>query len=218
MTKIIAKAATLSLSLAAPVLAHADTPEPAVSERAAPAVSIAPEGMALSLGGGVTGYTRSETRDALGTGGYWDLRAVYGTRSYLGAELAYIGTAREAAAGGLSQDAFLMGNGFEATARANLPLEAGRLRVAPFVFGGVGWSWLQVGDRDSNDDWTSKEEANALTIPFGAGVNLAYQRFTVEARFTYRPTFQQELKVLERGGDEPDLQNWSAGLTVGYEF
>ena len=58
-------------------------------------VPVAPTGLALQLGGGVTGFTRENARDSFGTGGYWDARAILGNQSFLGAELAYVGSARE---------------------------------------------------------------------------------------------------------------------------
>ncbi len=47
----------------------------------------------------------------------------------------------------------------------------------------------------------------------------AYDHVTVDARFAYRPVFDDKLVPLTGGQrDHEDLQNWSAGLTVGDEL
>jgi hypothetical protein len=179
---------------------------------------VVPTGFAFQVGGGVTAFSRQETRDTFGTGGYWDARAILGHRSFLGAEVAYVGSARDATAGGLTGNSRLLGNGAEAAVRVNLPIEQQRLLVEPFVFGGVGWTYYQVVNETSNAS-NVKDHANALSIPFGAGISAAYDHFTVDARFTYRSVFDDKLVPLTGGDrDHEDLQNWSAGLTVGYEL
>jgi len=56
-----------------------------------------------------------------------------------------------------------------------------------------------------------------LVIPFGAGTSATYDHFLVDARFTYRVTPENNL-VPSGTGDHLDMQSWSAGATVGYEF
>jgi hypothetical protein len=179
-------------------------------------VPVTPTGFGLQLGGGVTGFSRQEARDRFGTGGYWDLRAVLGTDSILGAELAYVGSARDATASGLTGNAALLGNGAEAVARVNLPLSAGTLRVEPFLFGGAGWTYYSIVNSDANTS-NIKDNANAFVIPFGAGLSAAYDHFLFDARFTYRAVFDDKL-VAMGNDDSLDLQNWAVGLTLGYEL
>lgn len=179
-------------------------------------VPVVPTGLGLQLGGGVTGFSKEAARDRFGTGGYWDVRAVLGTDSFLGAELAYVGSAREANAAGLSNNAALLGNGAEAALRVNLPLSAGALRVEPFAFGGVGWTYYSVANSDQNTS-DIKDHADSFVLPFGAGLSLAYSHFIMDARFTYRGVFDDKL-VPTGGSDSLDLQNWSAGLTLGYQL
>jgi hypothetical protein len=46
-----------------------------------------------------------------------------------------------------------------------------------------------------------------------------HRRVLVDARFTYRPVFDDKLVPMTTGSrDHADLQNWSAGLTVGYQL
>ena len=219
-TRTMIGALILSASVAVPALAQGNSSgdgsgEPVVS-RSLSAVPVAPAGFGLQVGGGVTGFTRQGARDQFGTGGYWDVRAILGADSFIGAELAYVGSAREIDAAGVTGKAALVGNGAEATVRGNLPLSVGALRVEPFVFGGVGWTYYDVANADANTS-AIKDHANALTIPFGAGVGLHYAHFIVDARFTYRAVFDDKL-VPTGGSDSLDLQNWSGGLTLGYEL
>jgi hypothetical protein len=202
----------LAVLLAGPALAQSNNNV----ARSQDDVPVSPTGLSLQLGGGVTGFARQDARDRFGTGGYWDLRAVFGTESFLGAELAYVGSAREATASGLTADAGLLGNGAEAVFRVNLPLGTGSFRFEPFLFGGVGWTYYSLVNSDSNTS-TIKDGANAFVVPFGAGLSAAYDHFLIDARFTYRPVFDDEL-VAMGSDDSLDLQHWSVGLTLGYEL
>jgi len=205
----LAQEATNDATTATPVVSHAHS---------LASVPVVPTGLAFQVGGGVTGFSRQATRDTFGTGGYWDARAIIGNRSFVGAELAYVGSARDATAGGLMGNAALLGDGAELAVRANLPIERERLLIEPFVFGGVGWTYYQVVNQDANTS-SIKDHANALSIPFGTGISAGYNHFTVDARFTYRPVFDDKLVRLTSGDrDHEDLQNWSAGLTLGYEL
>ena len=179
-------------------------------------VPVVPTGLALQVGGGVTGFTRQGARDDFGTGGYWDARAILGSRSFLGAELAYVGSARQVSRSGASDSGALLGNGAEAVARLNLPLTAGAVQLTPYLFGGVGWTYYQIVNRDTIPAGM-KDGANAFVVPFGAGASVTYNRFIVDARFTYRPVFDDDL-VPTSNGDHQDLQNWAAGLMLGYQL
>src|SRR5262245_66259238 len=79
-----------------------------------------PFGESISLGGGVTNFLADATRDATNVGGYWDVRATFGTRSYLGGEAAYMGAAQNVRALGLDNGAYLTQNGIEGALRVNL--------------------------------------------------------------------------------------------------
>ncbi len=133
--------------------------------------------------------------------------------------MAYVGSAREIKAGGVSNNAALVGNGAEAVARGNLPLSVGSTLVTPYLFGGVGWTYYQVANNNGPNMSGIKDHANALTVPFGTGVSVSYDHFVADARFTYRVTADDKLVPMSGGSDDHlDLQNWSAGATVGYEF
>ena len=53
----------------------------------------------------------------------------------------------------------------------------------------------------------------------GAGFALAYKGFVFDARFRYRQTFDDDslFPVVSESG-KADLQNWSVGGLLGYEF
>jgi hypothetical protein len=80
----------------------------------------------------------------------------------------------------------------------------------------VGWTYYNVVNSDANSS-AIKDHANSFVVPFGAGLSLTYDHFIVDARFTYRGVFDDKL-VATAGSDSQDLQNWSAGLTLGYEL
>jgi hypothetical protein len=214
-TRTILAGTALATALAGPAFAQSNQHEPAVSGSLS-SVPVAPTGLGLQLGGGVTGFSRQDARDRFSTGGYWDVRALLGTDSFIGAELAYVGSTRGASASDLTGKPALLGNGAEAVARANLPLRAGSGRVTPYLFGGVGWTYYQLINNDSNSSQI-KDHANAFVIPFGAGISTTYEHVLVDARFTYRGVFDDKL-VRTASNDSLDLQNWSVGLTVGYQL
>jgi hypothetical protein len=193
--------------------AAAETSGVAASLKEAP---VLPTGWAVRAGGGVSGHTSSEARDQLGTGAYWEARVQFGSRSYLGAELAYVGTGREVAALGLEDNALLVSNGIEQNGRLQLPMQVGALRLQPFIFSGIGYARLQV----TNSTWNGsivKNEANALTMPMGAGFGTTYGHFNAELRFTYRRVIDDDM-IKAPGSDSVNLNNWNAGLTIGYEI
>lgn len=60
-----------------------------------------------------------------------------------------------------------------------------------------------------------KDHTNVGVVPFGAGATAMDVHFVVDLRFTYRTMFNNHL-VSTGNGDHLDMQNWSAGLTIGY--
>jgi hypothetical protein len=160
------------------------------------------------LGGGVDAFTDSTAKNLWDTGGTWDLRLGGGNRSYLGTELAYVGALHPAKSGNLD----LLANGAEAVVRLQAPYAAGSgWLVEPFAFGGIGWSYLSVRNAPSG----VKDTDNIGQVPFGAGVTFGMNRFLVDARFTYRWTFNEDLGG---PGGTIRLHNWAVNAAIGYEF
>ena len=101
-------------------------------------------------------------------------------------QVAVLGSARDINASGVTGNAALLGNGAEAVARANLPLSAGALRVTPFLFGGVGWTYYNIVNNDVNQanavvgacpdlynivaTSRSRGSADTITLPYSPGL------------------------------------------------
>jgi hypothetical protein len=177
-----------------------------------------PMGTSIQVGGGVTSFSRQSARDLTAPGGYWDARAVVGTRTIVALELAYVGNASGINAPGLDPGAVLIGNGAESDLRLQAPLVASSgMLVEPFVFGGIGWVHYDVRN-DSYNHSIVKEQDNVGTIPFGSGVAFGWRGFMLEARFTYRQTYNEDLFPTATESGRADLQNWSAGAMLGFEL
>jgi hypothetical protein len=172
---------------------------------------VTPFGMYLLAGGGVTDFTESSVKNRFDVGGTWDLRLGIGSRYFVGAEVAYVGAVMSAGGDGAGSD--LLANGVEGVLRLQYPYATGRWLVAPFAFGGVGYSRRTL--RDAPTGFTDEDDVGV--VPFGGGVTVGYDRLLLDARFTYRTQFDEDL-ALAAGEAPADLEQWAVGLSVGYEF
>jgi hypothetical protein len=168
-------------------------------------------GAGVELGGGVMNFTGSTARAMTDTGGSWDLRLVWGTRSILGFEAAYIGSAQNLNATGLDPDAVLLGNGAEANLRLNAPFVYHESLVEPFAIGGIGWTRFDVVNDNFNES-TVREKDHVMTVPVGAGLAASYRGLMFDARFTYRFVYNEELLGSAK------MDNWIASANIGSEF
>ncbi len=171
--------------------------------------SLTPFGEYVLLGGGVTDFTKEAVKDRFDVGGTWDLRLGFGSRFYVGAEVAYVGSALN----GDGSRSDLRMNGAEAVLRLQYPYVTGSWLVEPFAFGGLGWSRLSLenaapGVKDSDD---------VGVVPFGAGLTVGYNHFLLDARFTYRTSFSEDL-ALAVNESPANLERWAVGASIGYEF
>jgi len=195
----------------APAAPAAEEP-PTVEHRYAPRASgelATPLGEYFLAGGGVTNYLDDTVRNRVDVGGAWDLRLGLGSRSFLGGEAAYVGTARNASGIGTR----LLTNGAEGVLRLQYPYEARQWLVEPFAFGGIGWTHFNITSANlgqlSTDD--------VLETPFGGGLMVAYNHLLFDARFTYRQTFNENL-IRASDGTAASLKSWGVVGSVGYEF
>jgi len=170
-------------------------------------------GAGMLLGGGVQDFAQSNVRGMTGTAGYWNARLVFGTRQFVGFEAAYVGSAQSINALGLASDAVLVSNGAEGAVRINIPIVRRATLMEPFVFGGAGWSRYHIARSAQNRSSLASND-DIVAIPYGAGFAASYRNFMVDARFTYRSTFYNDM--LRTTGDR--LDNWSAGGQLGFEF
>src|SRR4051812_16651847 len=152
-----------------------------------------PMGMSFQVGGGVTNFSSQKTRDLTEPGGFWDARGVFGTRSPLALEVAYVGNAEDIKAPGLDPSAVLVGQGAEADLRLQAPMvTATGVLVEPFIFGGGGWQHYSVSNAAFNASIVRQND-DVATLPFGGGIAMGYRGFLLDGRFTYRQTFDDEL-------------------------
>jgi hypothetical protein len=174
-----------------------------------PSGALSPLGAYVLFGGGVTDFTDKAVKDRFDVGGTWDLRLGVGNRRYVGAEVAYVGSALNAVRGGSD----LVANGAEGVLRLQYPYVTGSWLLEPFAFGGIGWSHLSLRDapaglRDSDD---------VGVVPFGGGITVGYERLLFDARFTYRASFDEDL-ALGVSQAPADLQQWAVSASIGYQF
>jgi hypothetical protein len=169
-------------------------------------------GSGILVGGGFEDFTNGTLKNMTGNGGFWTARLVAGTRQFLGFEAAYIGSARGITALGAASNARLISNGAEGDLRVNIPLARGRTLVEPFGFVGLGWQHWNVTNANAATADLSGTRDNVMTLPYGGGLELSYGALLVDARFTYRQTYYNNLVS---GGN---LNTWGAGGQVGVEF
>lgn len=201
----------LALTLApVPVLAQAEL-EPGAPEVRREAGPPSGYGAAVQLGGGVMNFSGSTARSLTDVGGSWDLRLAWGTRTLVGVEAAYIGTANSLNVSGIGGDAALLGSGAEGVLRLNAPMEYRGSLFAPFAFGGLGWTRFDVINEDFNNSIVASED-DVMTFPVGGGVAFGYRGLFVDARFTYRFVTREDLI------GNTDLDNWIVGANIGAEF
>jgi len=170
-------------------------------------------GAAMMLGAGYEDFTYSNVKAMTGGGTSWDARLVGGTREFIGVEAAYVGAARSIQTLGLATNSNLVSNGVEGALRVNLPLIQGETLVEPFGFVGLGWQHYTLTHASTNtSDLTGSDDV--MTMPYGGGIEASYRKVMLDARFTYRQTYKNDLLRAEGGR----LNTWGVGGNVGVEF
>lgn len=170
---------------------------------------LTPLGEYVLIGGGVTDFTDSAVKNRFDLGGAWDVRVGVGSRYYLGAEAAYVGSFR----GGTNGANDVITNGAEGVIRAQYPYVRQGWLIEPFAFGGIGWSRLSV--RDAPAGVEDKDDIGV--VPFGAGVTLGRGKLLFDARFTYRTSFAEDLAVAANGA-KASFDQWAVNASIGAEF
>lgn len=178
-------------------------------------------GIAFIAGGGVMGYTSKTVRDATSrVGGLWDLRASLGTHIPIGLDFSYVGTASSVDSLVGAQSGTLLTTNLEGALRWNiLP----HVRWNPYVFGGVGWSHLDVtGGSFSRADTGINDKDNEVIYPIGAGIGYrSGEGFIADLRGTYRFASDDNLIVTNPGQVRPKYASmdwWEASAAAGFEF
>lgn len=172
-------------------------------------------GFALLLGGGYQDFTHTNARSVTNGGGSWDARVVFGTRFFVGAEAAYVGSANSITAlGGTSST--LISNGAEGLLRLNAPIMIGETLIEPFAFGGVGWAHYQItNNRTAISDFSATTD-NVMTVPAGAGLAFAYRALMLDVRGMWTPTYFNSLLLTSNGNAA--LDTWGVRGNLGVTF
>jgi hypothetical protein len=180
-------------------------------------------GIGIAAGAGAGGFTGSDLRGTSNTGGDWDVRLTFGTRSPLAFEASYIGSAQRLSALGLDNNAMLVGNGAQGALRLNATVG---LPVQPFVFGGVAWRRYDVTNSATNTSDVAETD-DVLELPVGAGIAGLVKGLMVDVRGEFRYTTNADL-VQTGNLDQPvvgvsdsqfgTMHRWGINANVGYEF
>jgi len=172
-------------------------------------------GVSISAGGGGGDYTNSTTKAATGTTGVWNVRAVFGTRTFVGFEAAYVGGASSVnGLGGLANNNTLVRNGGEGLLRLQYPIAMKMAMIEPYIFGGLGWDFYAFRTNPTTfANATLRANDNTLVVPAGVGLSFGYMGFIGDVRGVYRPTYNDNLF-----GTGTALTNWNVNGSIGYEF
>ncbi len=177
-------------------------------------------GMAFMAGGGYQDFANSNMRDRTNGGGAWDFRFVAGTRSIVGFEGAYVGSARGFQSLGVTaNNPTLISNGLEGNLRLNVPITKGASLIEPYGVVGVGWSQYHISNYNSNTQALSDfnpSNDNVLTVPFGLGFAYGYKALMLDVRGTYAATYYNNL--LQGTNGSGTLNTWGVGGSVGFGF
>jgi hypothetical protein len=177
-------------------------------------------GLAFLAGGGFQDFANSDMRNLTSAGGSWDFRFVAGTRSIIGVEGAYVGSARGfQSLGATANNPTLISNGVEGNLRLNAPITKGNSLFEPYAIAGVGWSQYHITNYNSNTQALSDFSAtndNVMTVPLGAGFTYGYKALLLDVRGTYSPTYYNNL--LQGANGNGTLNTWGVGGSVGFGF
>ncbi len=197
----------------APVIVQ--QPAPVTQETTTVVVPPRERAATISVGGGVSDFTNANLRSRTGLNAAYEARLSFGINAPLALEAAYVGTAANIKSLGLDTNAMLISNGAEALARLNI----GTLDFQPYIVGGASWVRYDVVNASFNtSDVRSSDDVFA--IPAGAGVAkyLGDSGLVLDARFTYRFNFNDDLIRSTPGNANAGLDNWMATLKLGYAF
>jgi len=172
----------------------------------------------VTLGGGVEGFANSAASDSSSVGGSWNVRATYGTNTYLAFEGSYIGSAQSLDffdnVDVQNQNATLVGNGAQAALRINF---VKRYAVQPFIYGGVAWRHYDITNQDTNIVGMIDHD-DVAEFPLGIGIAGHYKGFTLDARAEYRWAAYEDLALMDNNGDQASLDRWGVFGNIGYEL
>jgi hypothetical protein len=179
-------------------------------------------GVAITVGGGVTGFTDKTMRDRTSSvGGLWDLRITIGSNIPLGIDVNYMGSAANITGLLSGQSGTLIGTTVEGALRYNILPHA---RWTPYIFAGAGWQRYDVTSTKASLVTSGLNDTdNLLEFPLGAGVSYRGHRLMVDVRGTFRATRDQNLVLTTpalspTSNDYAPMHTWAASAAIGYQF
>lgn len=177
-------------------------------------------GVGLSLGGGVDDFVSEGLRGMTSLAGSWNVRATLGTRSVVGGEVSYIGSAQTITAPLFDGDAVLVGNGLQTAVRVDV-LSTGDVRS--YVYGGAAWRHYDLLDVELMGPAASDaDDDNVFEAPVGIGIAGYAGSLTADVRAEYRPGWGSDLVPLLAPSDDDaffgDADRWGVTGNIGLEF
>jgi len=174
-------------------------------------------GFGVTVGGGVSGFTGDTMRGTTDDGGNWDVRATLGTRSILGVEASYLGSAQAIDALGMETDTVLVGNGVQGNLRLNATISSA---VQPFLYGGVAWRRYDLtGTARNTSDILDKDDV--LEIPVGVGIAWKFAGLTLDARAEFRGATGEDLvpaAIPDSSSDAAAMHRYGVNANLGFEW
>jgi hypothetical protein len=170
---------------------------------------------ALTAGAGFSDFTGSTMRDVSEGGAMWDARFLAGARSIIAFEAGYVGTfnSLNGLNGGNGSSPQLISQGFDGDLRINLVPWI----LEPYIFGGAGYNHMLIRNRFDDPAIAARFNAsdNQLLVPVGAGLALNLGHFTLDARFTYRAIFDNDLDKFD---NDTRLDQYNVAGRLGVIF
>jgi hypothetical protein len=150
---------------------------------------ITPIGLAVDVGGGVHDYVDRGLNTLTNTGGSWEARLTVGTRTFLGGELAYIGSANSIAETlGIEDNATLISNGVEGLLRVNAMVDEWQ----PYAVAGYTYRRFNIQNTSFNTSAIA-DGADDHAIPVGVGLAYRFKGLIADARFMVHPSVSSEV-------------------------
>lgn len=169
-------------------------------------------GVSATVGGGTEGFISDGATGLTEVGGAWNVRVSFLSRFVVSPELAYIGSAQDIDALGLTGNAVLLSNGGEANLRVNILPGV----FQPYVFSGIGYRHYSIVNETSNTSAIADSD-NIGIVPVGGGFTVRLDNFLLDARGTFRWAFDDDMLAL--GPDDGlGMSTWSAELRAGVEI
>jgi hypothetical protein len=189
-------------------------PPPPVETRSGAELWMHDAGMAFSVGGGVDDFAGSTLGNATSLGGSWTARLSIGSRSFVGGELSYIGSAQTISQLGLASNSELIGNGAQAALRLNGTID---YPFQPFIYGGVAWRHYSLNTSRTNlSDVT--ESNDALEVPAGIGLAAYYDGLMMDVRGEYRWGWLDKAMIPSTSTSTSNANRWGVTGNIGYAF